>query len=69
MQAILEISYQNDFYDMVAKPFREKEREELETQFKDLKIKVSASDYSKKEKEKLENSIEYYLMVLEDLKD
>ena len=62
-------SYQNDFYDMVAKPFREKEREELETQFEDLKIKVSASDYSKKEKEKLENSLEYYLMVLEDLKD
>lgn len=62
-------SYQSEFYDMVAKPFREKEREELENQFKELKEKVSTSDYSKKEKEKLESGIEYYLMVLEDLKD
>ncbi|MGL4510261.1 hypothetical protein [Cetobacterium sp.] len=62
-------SYQNEFYDMVAKPFKEKEREELERQFKDLKTKVSTSDYSKKDKEKLESGIEYYLMVLEDLKD
>ncbi|MGL5278232.1 MAG: hypothetical protein ACRC8M_03985 [Cetobacterium sp.] len=62
-------SYQNEFNHMVAKPFKEKERKELESQFKDLKMKVSTSDYSKKEKEKLESGIEYYLMVLEDLKD
>ena len=62
-------NYQNDFYGMVARPFKESERQELETQFKDLKTKVSDSDYSKKEKEKLESGIEYYLMILEDLKD
>lgn len=62
-------SYQNDFYNMVAKPFNEKEREELENQFKNLKTKVSTSSYSKREKERLEKDIKYYLMILEDLKD
>lgn len=62
-------SYQNEFYDMVSQPFKEKERQKLEDQFKDLKRKVSTGDYSKSEKEKLENDIDYYLMVLDDLKD
>lgn len=62
-------SYQNEFYDMVSQPFKEKERQKLENQFKDLKRKISTGDYSKSEKEKLENDIDYYLMVLDDLKD
>ncbi len=62
-------SYQNEFYDMVSQPFKEKERQKLEDQFKDLKRKISTGDYSKSEKEKLENDIDYYLMVLDDLKD
>lgn len=62
-------SYQKEFYDMVSKPFNEKERQELEVQFKKLKSKVSSGDYSKSEKEKFEKDINYYLMVLDDLKD
>lgn len=62
-------SYQNEFYDMVSKPFNEKERQELEIRFKKLKSKVLSGDYSKGEKEKFEKDINYYLMVLDDLKD
>lgn len=62
-------SYQNDFYSMVSKPFKEKERLQLEAQFKDLKTKISTGNYSESEKEKFEKNINYYLMVLDDLKD
>jgi hypothetical protein len=62
-------SYQNEFYKMVSKPFTEKERKYLEKRFEDLKDKIQKGEYSKKEKEKYEKDINYYLMVLEDLKD
>lgn len=62
-------SYQNDFYKLVSKPFKEQERQELEDQFLKLRDKINKGDYSKSEKATLNKDIEYYLMVLEDLKD
>ncbi|WP_297596606.1 hypothetical protein [uncultured Cetobacterium sp.] len=62
-------SYQNDFYKLVSNPFKESQRRELENQFKSLKKRVQSGDYSKKEKMILSKDIDYYLMVLEDLKD
>ncbi|MGL4642404.1 MAG: hypothetical protein ACRCVB_04900 [Cetobacterium sp.] len=62
-------SYQNDFNNLVSKPIKEKDRKELENQFKELKVKVYAEEFSKKDKESLLQDIDYYLMILEDLKD
>ncbi|MGL4652229.1 hypothetical protein [Cetobacterium sp.] len=62
-------SYQNDFYNLVSKPIKERDRKELEDQFKELKTRISGKDFSKKDKENLLWDIDYYLMVLEDLKD
>ncbi|MEG0068190.1 hypothetical protein [Cetobacterium sp.] len=62
-------SCQSDFYKLVSKPFKEQERQELENQFQELRDKINRGDYSKSEKTALNKDIDYYLMVLEDLKD
>lgn len=62
-------NYQNDFYKLVSNPIIEKDRSELEKKFKSFKNRVSTGEYSKREKEKIIVDIDYYLMILEDLKD
>ncbi|MGL6065859.1 MAG: hypothetical protein ACRC0R_02190 [Cetobacterium sp.] len=62
-------NYQNDFYKLVSNPIIEKDRSELEQKFKSFKNRVSKEEYSKREKEKIIVDIDYYLMILEDLKD
>ncbi|MGL4988168.1 MAG: hypothetical protein ACRCYT_04855 [Cetobacterium sp.] len=61
--------YQDDFYEIVSNPIKEKNRKELETKFKELKIKISKGNYTNREKEKFIRDVDYYLMVLDDLKD
>ncbi|MGL5356252.1 MAG: hypothetical protein ACRDAQ_06860 [Cetobacterium sp.] len=61
--------YKNDFYKLVSNPIIEKDRSELEQKFKSFKNRVSKEEYSKREKEKTIVDIDYYLMILEDLKD
>lgn len=62
-------NYKNDFYKLVSNPIIEKDRNELEQNFKSFKNRVSMGEYSKREKEKIIVDIDYYLMILEDLKD
>lgn len=62
-------NYQHEFYKMLSRPFTETDRQKMETRFKELKVRVENENYSKKVKEKFYRDIDYYLMVLEDLKD
>lgn len=58
-----------NFDKMVSRPFLEQDRKKLEKEFKNLKKQLQNEEISLEKKRELEKEIDYYLMILEDLKD
>lgn len=60
---------QSSFEELVSQPFSEADRKKVEQNFKNVKMKLENGDYSENEKKELGGNIDYYLLILEDLKD
>lgn len=63
-------SLENQFDSLVSKPIKERDRKSLERKFIKLKKQINKDqEISRDQKIKMNKNIDYYIMILDDLKD